>query len=398
MANLMSERQKLESRLEQAVRQQAPVHRLPRELLGSIFETAVHPQDEEDAVLLSTLMLVCKDWTEVALNTPTLWSRIIVDNPKSIPRARRKLARSMSVPLDITIQFGPLITDAPGSHTVTEIVVHAMDILKPAMWRWRTFRLAVPSRSQAHAALASCREPAPMLEDLAVQIHGVLQEDSFAKPPPVLFQGQHPRLRTCSITSFNFGWNINLVSNLRVLRLGGYWQGFAPSVGTIVSILRACPSLEELALRNMSDVESGSCADFDRKGGSHATIPNNVYFPKESDMVRLPRLKRAYFYYAGIERMHAVFSQLLFPALERVEFSFMENLTPIIKHLQRQSFISLPLKHLRIESCFFNELKLIKLLHRLPTLHTLELVDVEDISSDFLRVSTAAAQCLLLNA
>lgn len=386
MANLMYERRMLESRLEQAVRQQAPVHRLPRELLGSIFEIAVHPQDEEDAVLLSTLMLVCRDWTELAFKTPTLWSRIIIDNSKSIPKARRKLARSMSVPLDIRIQFGPQLTDAPGSQTVTELVVHAMDILRPAMWRWRTFRLAVPSRTQAHAALAQCKEPAPLLEDLAIQIHHVLQEDSFAKPPPVLFQGHLPRLRTCAIMSFNFGWNVGLVSGLRVLKLGGYWNGFAPSVGTILNVLRACPALEELALRNMSDVETSSCPDYDWKGG-HATIVNAAYFPRESDMICLPRLKSASFYYAGIERMHAVFSQLLFPALERVEFSFLENLTPIIKHLKRQSFNSLPLRHLRIESCFFNELKLVKLLKRLPTLRTLELVDVEDISSDFLRVS-----------
>lgn len=386
MANLMFERRKLESRLEQAVRQQAPVYRLPRELLGSIFEIAVHPQDEEDAVLLSTLMLVCRDWTELAFNTPTLWSRIIIDNSKSIPRARRKLARSMSVPLDIWIQFGPQLTDTPGSQTVTELVVHAMDILRPAMWRWRTFRLAVPSRSQAHAALAQCKEPAPLLEDLAIQIHHVLQEDSFAKPPPVLFQGELPRLRTCAITSFNFGWNVGLVSGLRVLKLGGYWNGFAPSVGTILNVLRACPTLEELALRNMSDVESGYCPDYDWKG-TQTMILNSAYFPKESDMICLPRLKSASFYYAGIERMHAVFSQLLFPALERVEFSFLENLTPIIKHLKRQSFTSLPLRHLRIESCFFNELKLVRLLNRLPTLRTLELVDVEDISSDFLRVS-----------
>ncbi|KAI5123116.1 hypothetical protein M0805_001472 [Coniferiporia weirii] len=395
MESLMYERRMLESRLEQAVRQQSPVLRLPGELLGSIFEIGVHHMEEEDSLLLSTLMLVCKEWTDVALNTPVLWSRITIDGHKAIPRARRKLSRSKAAPLDISIQFGP---DTEGTQAVIELVVHALDLLRPAIWRWRSFRLAVPTRAHAHAALAQCCEPAPMLQVLAVQVHQVLQDDrqgrsgtsasSAARAAAALlplFQGRMPNLRTCAFTSFNFGWDVTLVSRLRVLRLGGFWNGCAPSVATIVSVLRACPGLEELALRNMSDVESGFCSDFDAKEGQMASgNNNNVLFPKESDMVCLPRLRKASFYYAGIERMQAVFSQLLFPALERVEFSYMDNLTPIIKHLKRQSFSSLPLVQLRIESCFFNELKLVRLLRRLPTLQTLELVDVEDISSNFL--------------
>ena len=42
---------------------------------------------------------------------------------------------------------------------------------------------------------------------------------------------------------------------------------------------------------------------------------------------------------------------------------------------------------LRIESRLFNELKFVKLLHRLPNLTTLKLVDIEDVSSNFLKVS-----------
>ncbi|KAH8114753.1 hypothetical protein DFH11DRAFT_1688833 [Phellopilus nigrolimitatus] len=385
MASLMCERQMLETKLEQAVRQQSPVHRLPSELLGSIFEIGVHHLEEEDALLLSTVMLVCKEWTKVAQNTPVLWSRIMIENQNSIPKARRKLARSKAVPLDISIQFGP---QAEGTQAVTEVVVHALDLLRPALWRWRTFRLAVPTRAHAHAALIQCREPAPMLEVLAVQVHHVLQDDRHASvraPSAILplFQGHVPRLRTFTSTSFHFGWDLGLMSRLRVLKLGGFWNGCAPSVGTVISMLRACPGLEELALRNMSDVDSGFCADYDAKDGQ--SVPsNNMLFPKESDMVCLPRLKKASFYYAGVDRIQAVFSHLVFPALEKVEFSYMDNLTPIIKHLKRQSFSSLPLVHLRIESCLFNELKFVRLLRRLPTLQTLELVDVEDISSNFL--------------
>jgi len=45
----------------------------------------------------------------------------------------------------------------------------------------------------------------------------------------------------------------------------------------------------------------------------------------------------------------------------------------------------LPLRHMRIESSFFNELKLLRLLRRLPALTTLEFVDVEDVSSNLMK-------------
>ena len=57
MASLMRQRHELEARLEGAVRSQSPVHRLPGELLSSIFVDAVLGVGE-NPVMLSTLMLV----------------------------------------------------------------------------------------------------------------------------------------------------------------------------------------------------------------------------------------------------------------------------------------------------------------------------------------------------
>lgn len=382
----MSEKRKLESRLEQAVRLQSPVLRLPRELLGTIFVTGALLNDD-DCVLLSTLMLVCKEWAEVVLDTPQLWSQITISDRASIKKACKKLTRSKSFPLDICIKFSPQMDQ---TQTTTELVMRAVDILRPSMWRWRKFRLAVPYRIQAQAALTQLNEAAPLLEDFAVQIHHLLQEDRYSKPHLPLFECNTPRLRSVAFTSFNFGWDMNLVSRLRVLKLGGYFNSFSPSVPTLLNFLRACPDLEELAFRNMSDVESAiACPEYWRSDETeHANMLNKALYPKASDMIELPRLKRASFYYAGVERVQSIFSQLSFPALEKLEFCFMDNLTPVLRHLKRQSFTSLPLTHLRIESCFFNELKLIKLLGKLKTLRVLEMVEVDDVSSNFLEVSS----------
>ena len=231
-----------------------------------------------------------------------------------------------------------------------------------------------PEPSQAHAALQRCREEAPLLETLSIHILHSMQEDHYSHAPVPLFAGHVPRLSSCSITSFNFGWDQKLLTGLRVLKLGGYWNGFSPSVDVILNILRACPKLEAFALRNLSDVECGSTEiHTEGRAGDHK-------------MISLPRLTCLSFYYAGIARTNAIMSVLSLPALENVELCYLDDVSPVIEHLRRQSLTTLPLKHIRIESSFFSELKLVRLLHRLPSLTSLELVDAEDASSHLFKV------------
>ncbi|KAJ7610682.1 hypothetical protein B0H17DRAFT_723955 [Mycena rosella] len=383
MASLMSQRRDLESRLEQAVRLQSPVLRLPSELLASIFIIGVlgdkeddnsESTDEEDmTVMLPALMLVCRYWLEVALSTPLLWAKIAVSPHHSLEKARCKLGRSKSCPLDISINFGPR-TEYTSS--VTEQVVHAMDLFRPALWRIKSFRLSVPNRPQAHAVLLRCQEDAPLLEVLSIRIYHAMQDDNYSVAPLPLFNGRTPRLRSCSLTSFNFGWNLQLVSRLRVLKLGGYFNTHTPSTNTLLGILRECPQLEELALRNLSDVDCAPCF----------SSSEEFEFPVLTKIVHLPRLKKASFYYAGIALTQQLMAQFTFPNLESLELCYLENVTPVLQLVYTQALTRLPLRHLRIESSLFNELKLVNLLRRLPSLVRLELVDVEDASSGLLRV------------
>lgn len=79
-------------------------------------------------------------------------------------------------------------------------------------------------------------------------------------------------------------------------------------------------------------------------------------------------------------------AQFTFPNLEFLELCYLENVTPILQLVYTQALTRLPLRRLRIETSLFNELKLVNLLRRLPSLVTLELVDCEDASSGLLRV------------
>ncbi|KAJ6605671.1 hypothetical protein B0H10DRAFT_2311524 [Mycena sp. CBHHK59/15] len=304
MASLMSQRRDLESRLEQAVRLQSPVLRLPSELF--------------------------RYWLEVALSTPVLWAKISVSPHDSLEKARRKLGRSKSCPLDITINFGPR-TEYTSS--VTEQVVHAMDLFRPALWRTKSFRLSVPNRPQAHAVLLRCQQDAPLLETLSIRIYHAMQDDNYSIPPLPLFNGRTPRLRSCSLTSFNFGWDVRLVSRLR--------------------ILRECPQLEELALRNLSDVDCAPCF-------SHS---------EDFDFLRLVLLC----WHRLDAATYGQFSSK--PGISRTVLPGKRH--PSSTTLVYQALTRLPLRLLRIESSLFNELKLVSLLRRLPSLVTLELVDVE---------------------
>lgn len=363
MASLMSQREALESHLARAVRLQSPVQRLPCEILSSIFVIGVN--ETEDPLMVSTLMLVCRYWADVAVNTPVLWANIAVSTHDSLEKARRKLERSKSCPLDITVNFGPRQEQSGG---VTESIVHAMDLVSPALWRTRSFRLSVPNRPQAHAALMRCREDAPLLEFFSIRIFHSMQEDNYSQPPLPLFNGHTPRLRSCSFTSFNFGWDRQLVSKLRVLKLGGYWSGCAPSASTLLRILGECPGLEELALRNISEDDHDACQD------------------DAGPVIQLPRLVKASFYYAGTMRVRALLEHLSFPALETLELCYLDDLSPLLERMKQQSLTSFPLRCLRIESSFFNELKLANLLARLPSLTSLQFVDCEDVTSNFLKV------------
>lgn len=58
MADLMSQRQALKAQLEQEVRLQSPVIRLPSELLSSIFIMGVLGMGDDDPIMVPTLMLV----------------------------------------------------------------------------------------------------------------------------------------------------------------------------------------------------------------------------------------------------------------------------------------------------------------------------------------------------
>ena len=462
LSTLLDQRIALTARLTEAVALSSPIRLLSNELLSVIFVASTSPSyssSPHDApALLSTLMLVCKQWRDVCLCTPDLWSRISISptEPESFEKARRRLVRSKAVPLDIFLDFSPRssFSAQPPVHyspqsliTPDHLLKTSLQLLRPTVARWRTFVLLVPYRPQATAALALCSSPAPMLESLTIQVsnpmlHAASLEwdgDRALGRMLLPFRGATPRLRECSLTSF---WcerpdDLTPVSSpssehsalgseggmtprkceltgsrlapdahawtgrtrmifpgvgprLTQLRLVGFWNDFAPNVDEMVGLLYQCPLLEELSIRNMSDVDPAD----DEVSASSASL------------IVMRHLRYLSFYYSGVTRTCTLLHRTALPALERLELSFLDNITPCLRHLrqaasrngydydyapdyvhhQSPQSAQLPLKSLRIEASLFNELELMRLLRRLSTLETLELVDVEDVSTNLLKV------------
>ncbi|CAA7262987.1 unnamed protein product [Cyclocybe aegerita] len=378
MTALVKERAELEMKLETAVRLQSPILRLPSELLSNIFTIGVLGMEDDNPVMVPTLMLVCRYWAEVALNTPVLWAKISVSPHDSLQKARRRLMRSKSCPLDVTVNFGPRIDYL---QSVSEHITHAMDLFRPALWRIKSFSLTVPNRSHAHNALIRMQEEAPMLQDLTILVHNSLQDDHFSKTPHSLFSGSTPNLRSCSLTSFNFGWDLKLMTGLRVLKLGGYLNSSSPSTSTLLDILRQCPELEELALKNITDVETNPC--------SPAVIIHEMDLPV-THKIHLTRLKKLSLYYSGIGHTKQIMNRIAFPNLESLDMAYLENVNPLLQAVHAQALTRLPLKSLRIETCVFGEMKLVNLLRKLPSLVTLQLIDIEEVSYISLRALSSS--------
>lgn len=438
LSTLLDQRLLLTARLSEAVALTSPIRLLSSELLSTIFIAATLPSPSSSSspssdppALLSTLMLVCKQWRDVCLSTPELWSRISIspNEPDSIERARKRLIRSKVVPLDIFLDFSPRSSfSAPASQisyaskqqlqshipsqpqpvTPDSLLKSAMVLLRPAIHRWRTFVLLVPYRPQATAALQACTLPAPLLESLTIQVTNPMLHASSvdwgagaSTKGLIPFRGVTPRLRSCSITSFwcerkppSSGSPGNLTSSplshlqshpsvwtrmvfpgvnpiLRKLSLVGFWNDFAPDGAEMMQLIRQCPLLEELHIRNMSDI--------DGDGNDHML----------SSPISLKYLRRLTFYYSGVVRACVLLQCIHLPSLVHVELSFLDNITSCLKALKDQAP---PLQSLRIEASLFNELTMLGLLRKIPTIEELELVDVEDVSTHLLKGLSVPAQ------
>ncbi|KAI6127098.1 hypothetical protein F5141DRAFT_372585 [Pisolithus sp. B1] len=118
-------------RIEELIRTRGPlIHRLPVEILSSIFHLALRRTNPSRKDILAC---VSRHWRNIILDQPSFWSTIEIASSRSLGRAKKHLKKSREIPLDITIRKGFL----DSNDTIRE----ELDLLVPFANRWRSLSI-----------------------------------------------------------------------------------------------------------------------------------------------------------------------------------------------------------------------------------------------------------------
>jgi hypothetical protein len=214
----------------------APVF-LPPEILGGIFlhcRELVYQRQQTARCFWHWAVVshVCSYWRAVALDLPTLWSGIFLDDPDMLAIAPIALERSKAVSLAVRM----LLMDAqcPDDTLLSQMILGEMHrVSSLELWMQNVDGLA------QHSIAGSLIQPAPKIR------HALIRCSGMWSPPPVLFGGEAPELRTLGLVGMDFRWNLR-ATNLRTLQIRETQSKVTSS--RIASALRTMPYLEDLAL------------------------------------------------------------------------------------------------------------------------------------------------------
>lgn len=125
----------------------APIHKLPVELLGEIFSWTLgdwgQMTDEQSDLVLEPLTIshVCGHWRAVSVSIPMLWATIWIDRPRAahISMVQLWIERSRNFPLSINLRQ----TDPKSCLSVPTSTEHGLTdeifaLLVPQLHRWHT--------------------------------------------------------------------------------------------------------------------------------------------------------------------------------------------------------------------------------------------------------------------
>ncbi|KAH9923576.1 hypothetical protein B0H21DRAFT_158779 [Amylocystis lapponica] len=258
----------------------APVNRLPVELLVAIFSRLPSFEDtlvffiDQYYVSLITMTAVCRHWRAVALATPTLWTQI--DAAKPLELTNLCLARSMSMPIEIYAT--PSWKEGRSRAQRVQIdFCQVAAAIAPHVPRIRIFKCRSMHIVQIRPFLRILTVPMLLLEEVELTTEFDLSDDDDAFANRYFFPANEafPCLRSLELGRVIIPSTSSMLVGLVSLRLYDSLEGHATSMDTLLSILDACPDLENLVLNGCGpDVSDELRVDL---------IPTRI--------VSLPRLK-----------------------------------------------------------------------------------------------------------
>ncbi|KAG8969640.1 hypothetical protein FRC05_001005 [Tulasnella sp. 425] len=214
-----------------------PVHKLPIELLLSIFQSVLQSWHPASSYYhhRCTLSGVCARWYFVIKNSPQFWTTVS-ENVKE-EGLRKALQRSSGHLLDI--ECG---TPSYGSRRITrEHLMEFLGTVVSTIERWRTLSLNCLGVDSEGPIKAFLQAPAPNLERLVLDD----REMELEIPDVELFGGNSPKLEDVRVVGAACKWSHITFKGLKRLHLSYI---FFDSVKPILDIIRDCPQLHTLEL------------------------------------------------------------------------------------------------------------------------------------------------------
>ena len=224
---------------------------LPPEVLSEIFIALAHSYyslsvypgfHSHSAYKWITVTHVCRAWRNIALNTPRLWSRVILSK---FDVTKEILARSKKAPLWVTAYAVNL--DYPRKKLLDSIMKQSS--------RLKELDLTVPGRTFRNLSTVPMG-PAAILEILTLSgsspydPHGTFLPHNT--PLPVLFKGQTPNLRRLHLNSIAIKWdNPIFCPTLTHLTVAAQSDGslITGTFAHLLAALKAMYTLEKLELQ-----------------------------------------------------------------------------------------------------------------------------------------------------
>ena len=214
-----------------------PIFTIPDDLMYDILVDVCKDDDTRPL----ELSLVCKRWRNAVLDASILWSNIEFNSPPPYHIQERRLQRSKSAPLTITIL--PQFQSGMGMRAIASII----KLLRPHVHRFRSLDIGYMKRKGVRTFFDELgRFKAPILTNLTVR--APVDSKKWTLKP---FGGHATGLLTLHIAWGRTNWHPSLLCNLTSLSLAvSSWNSsWNITLFDILKILTQTPCLKTLGLQ-----------------------------------------------------------------------------------------------------------------------------------------------------
>ncbi|KDQ16956.1 hypothetical protein BOTBODRAFT_186157 [Botryobasidium botryosum FD-172 SS1] len=261
-----------------------PIHRLPNEILTTVFELAMahgsYPRPAPEKRPPFNVMLVSTLWRDIVISSPMLWTYIDMSN---LPLVEMFISRSRQAALDIDFighrsKFYPDLPPIDAQVNAADNgypreFFSLIEPLLPHLDRWRslvTNRITAPD---LHSCLLL---PAPKLESFLMRSPRNHENEAPPYDGIPVFAGHTPRLRNLDLDGAYFPLRYSIYTELTSLKLSAI--RYSEPVQQLLQNIQYCPRLEKISL---SGVQFSSGAD----GQHDSTIYSTISLPHLKSIV-----------------------------------------------------------------------------------------------------------------